>query len=169
MTFLDFPLLVFCSSPEFSSVAAAFRHPPSGDFLSCAFFPFDVFPLLGSHSLPDLPSSGISCLLDVSHVLKAFLHPITPGLISCQSRPWGFSLEDSFPPTEPPALSSTYSLLRLANHQPLPQLSACRSPRMSSASTEFLLFGSTCLAHPTSELFSLSASFIICRLFSPCR
>jgi len=46
------PLLVSCSFLEYSSVAVTFKLSFSGDCLSCAFFPFDVFLLLGSHISP---------------------------------------------------------------------------------------------------------------------
>jgi hypothetical protein len=59
-------------------------------FLPCGFFPFDVFPMMGSHSPQGYPPPGFCSLLSVSHALKVLLRPPPAGLVSCRSRPWGF-------------------------------------------------------------------------------
>jgi hypothetical protein len=59
-------------------------------FLPCGFFPFDVFPVMGSHSSQGYPPPGFCSLLSVSHALKVLLRPPPAGLVSCRSRPWGF-------------------------------------------------------------------------------
>ena len=61
------------------------------------------------------PLSGLRCLLSVSHALKAFLHPHSADLVSCRSRPWGFSLQGPSSLTEQPPLSRSSSLLRFSD------------------------------------------------------
>jgi hypothetical protein len=63
--------------------------------------------------LPGLPASGLRCLLSVSHALKAFIRPRSPGLVSCRSRPWDFALQGRFPLAEPCLFSKVVTLLRL--------------------------------------------------------
>jgi len=65
-------------------------------------------PISGSDQPPD------TCPLNVSHVLRAFFHPVPTGLVSCRSRPWGFTLQGRSPPAEPSILSDVAALLRLA-------------------------------------------------------
>jgi len=81
--------------------------------LSCGFFPFSVFPTSGSHIPRRIPTLRLRCLLSVSHALKAFIRPMSAGLVSCRSRPWGFPFKAS-PPTERAILSDASSLMRLA-------------------------------------------------------
>lgn len=71
--------------------AHALVPPPSlpDDCLPCGFFPFGVFPASGSHSPSKLPTFGVRCPLSVSHTLRALLHPMPAGLVSCRCRPWG--------------------------------------------------------------------------------
>lgn len=43
-----------------------------------------------------LPLLGLRCLLSVLHALEAFLHPRSPGFVSCRSRSWGSLPSGSF-------------------------------------------------------------------------
>jgi len=46
-----------------------------------------------------------TCPPSVSHALRALLHPGPAGLVSCRSRPWGFTLQGRTPLAEPNILS----------------------------------------------------------------
>jgi hypothetical protein len=50
----------------------------------------------GQPLTPEVTSSGLRCLLSVSHALKASIHPLSPGPVSCRSRPWGFPFRVDF-------------------------------------------------------------------------
>lgn len=118
MTSVDDPLLAFRSSPESSSGAVALG-------LSLEQLPPLRFPSPSASSRWRTATCSRghhprdTCLLGVSHALKAFLRPPPAGLISCRSRPWGFSPEGSFTPAEPWALSSLGALLWLLRPSPL--------------------------------------------------
>jgi hypothetical protein len=87
--------LAFRSSPEYhhsGAVAAVPLHQGSVRQLP----PLQSLPL---RRLPDsgqphhsrwIPAIGSRCLPSVSHALKAFIRPLSAGLVSCRSRPWGF-------------------------------------------------------------------------------
>jgi hypothetical protein len=130
------PLLAFRSPPEFGHPEAA--HPkdcPSlqKGCLPCGFFPFDVFPMVGSHVPPRITGPGLSCLHSVSHALEALLHPPSAGLVSCRSRPWGF-------PSGP--ISTRRAVLPFGSHYPLTVgsedppfqgFAPCERPRLSKS------------------------------------
>jgi hypothetical protein len=80
------------------------------------FFPLRRFPDPGQpHTSRGYQTSGLRCLLSVSHALEALIHPRPAGLVSCRSRPWGFTLQGRYPLAEPRALSSTVTLLQLTS------------------------------------------------------
>lgn len=111
------PLSAFRSSPEFHhSGAVAFDtlSGSSSNYLPCGLIPFGVFPTAGSHLIPGVTNPRFRCLHSVSHAPKAFIRPLSPGLISCRSRPWGFSLQGRFPHADRFVLSNVPTLLRLA-------------------------------------------------------
>jgi hypothetical protein len=66
---------------------------------------------VATHSGGDQPPD--TCPLNVSHVLRALLHPVPAGLVSCRSRPWGSTLQGRSPPAEPSILSDVFALLGL--------------------------------------------------------
>jgi hypothetical protein len=88
------PLLAFHSSPEFyhsGAVAADHVSDPVRQLPPLRFRPLRRFPDNGQlHNSRRLPTLGLRCLLSVSHALKAFFRPLSAGLVSCRSRPWGF-------------------------------------------------------------------------------
>jgi hypothetical protein len=53
---LSYPPIAFRSSPESYSSGAAASVYPKGDCLPCGSFPFDVFPSVGSHLVPEVTS-----------------------------------------------------------------------------------------------------------------
>ena len=94
----DHPLIVFHSSPEFDTPEPAFSGVSStSSNLPCGSYPFDVFPVPGSHSSRGYQPSS-TCPLSVSHALRALLHPVPAGLVSCRYRPWGSTLQGSSHP-----------------------------------------------------------------------
>jgi len=98
-SFSSYPLLAFRPPPEFCpsrSRPSERRSSLLKGCLPCGFFPFDVFPMVGSHVPPRSTSPGLSCLLSVSHALEALLRPPSAGLVSCRSRPWGSPFRADF-------------------------------------------------------------------------
>jgi len=65
-------------------------------------------------TLPEGYQPPGTCPLSVSHALRAFLRPGPAGLVSCRSRPWGFTLQGRSPPAEPFVLSDDLALMGLA-------------------------------------------------------
>jgi hypothetical protein len=86
----------------------------SCDCLPCGFLPFDVFPVPGSHPSPEATNLRIRALSTFLTFSGLFFHPVPAGLVSCRSRPWGFTLQGRSPPAEPSILSDVAALLRLA-------------------------------------------------------
>jgi hypothetical protein len=126
------PLVAFRSPPEcrssgsrrereHASVSAkptaslAVFAPSASSWSWAATFPGDTTP-------------GFRCLLSVSHALEAFIRPAPAGLVSCRSRPWGFTLQGRFPLAEPCLLSKADALLRLIRRSPLQGLDPCGCP-----------------------------------------
>lgn len=81
------------------------RLPPLRFLSPPAFSRSWVATCTGRYQLP------ATCLLSVSHALKAFFHPRPASLVSCWSRPWGFSLQGRSPLAEPYILSDAVALL----------------------------------------------------------
>jgi hypothetical protein len=48
--------------------------------------------------IPRITNPRVPCPLSVSHALRALLHPVPAGLVSCRSRPWGSTLQGSSHP-----------------------------------------------------------------------
>jgi len=100
LTSLGFPLLAFRSSPEsHHSVAVAagtFIRPYTQQLPPVRSLPLRRLSNSGQPLTPGLTNPGLRCLLSVSHALKASIRPLSPGLISCRSRPWGSPFRADF-------------------------------------------------------------------------
>jgi hypothetical protein len=64
------------------------------------FLPLRRLPDRAQPLTPRLASPGLRCPLSVSHALRAFLQPLSAGLVSCRSHPWGFAPRGPFPSAE---------------------------------------------------------------------
>jgi hypothetical protein len=105
--------------PLLSRVLQLWRHrccPPFGSpyrLPSLRFIPLRRFPEYGQPLYSrGYHTTGLRCLLSVSHALEAFIRPHPAGLISCRSRPWGSTLQGRYPLAEPFTLSSALALLQ---------------------------------------------------------
>jgi len=105
LSLLSRVLRLWCRRPGLPLQATASHAVPSPSTFSCPW---------AATYLPGLPTSGLRCLLSVSHALKAFIRPRAAGLVSCRSRPWGSALQGRFPLAELCLLSKVIALLRLA-------------------------------------------------------
>jgi hypothetical protein len=153
------PLLAFRSSPESCHSGAApagQANDPVRKLPSLRFLPLRRFPDNGQLPNPRrLPTLGLRCLLSVSHALKAFFQPLSAGLVSCRSRPWGFPFRVFLTPG---AIHSLELLSPLVVHSPPGLCFRCLEPRplgFRSVSFETTLFEATLRsARPTSGFSS---------------
>lgn len=86
---------------------------PGCNCLPCGFFPFDVFPVPGSHSLRRRPTAGYVPSQRFSRS-QGLPPPSTCRPCFMPVPPVGFPLQGRSPPAEPFTLSSAVALLRLA-------------------------------------------------------
>jgi hypothetical protein len=115
----DHPLVAFRSSPESVTPEPALPGVSSGsNNLPCGFLPLRRFPGTRQPLVPRIPTLEYPCPLSVSHALRALLHPVPAGLVSCRSRPWGYTLQGSSHPRS-----------RTPSRTPLPSC-GCPSPFM---------------------------------------
>lgn len=91
------------------------RFDPTDDYLPCGFFPFDVFPVPGSHQSRRLPTPGYVPSQRFSRS-QGLTPPSTCRPCFMPVPPLGFTLQGRDPPAELYALSDAHALMRLANH-----------------------------------------------------
>jgi hypothetical protein len=114
LLFQDDPLLTFRSPSEYGCTDAAAGQIALPATASLAVFSPSTFSRCRAAThLRKRPTSGY-VPSQRFHVLRAFFHPVPAGLVSCRSRPWGFTLQGRSPPAEPSILSDVAALLRLA-------------------------------------------------------
>jgi hypothetical protein len=93
------PLVVFRSSPESVTPEPALgrvsSEPPATSPAVCSPSTSSRYQA-ATH--PEVTNPRVPCPLSVSHALRALLHPVPAGLISCRSRPWGSTLQGSSHP-----------------------------------------------------------------------
>jgi hypothetical protein len=91
------------------SLAAAAFPALLGPFRQLPLWRFLPLRRLLDRAQPRTPGFAfprLGCPLSVSHALRAFLQPLSAGLVSCRSHPWGFSPRGPFPSAELPGLSA---------------------------------------------------------------
>jgi hypothetical protein len=93
------PLPAFRSSPEYGSHPSRLRQSLTSTSSASLAVPS---PSTSSrHQAATHPGGNQppgTCPLSVSHALRALLHPVPAGLVSCRSRPWGSTLQGSSHP-----------------------------------------------------------------------
>jgi hypothetical protein len=85
------------------SLAAAAFPALLGPFRQLPLWRFLPLRRLLDRAQPRTPGFAfprLGCPLSVSHALRAFLQPLSAGLVSCRSHPWGFSPRGPFPSAE---------------------------------------------------------------------
>jgi hypothetical protein len=75
-------------------------------------FPSSVSPLGAAAFRSGLPHPT-TCAFGFSRPLDAFIRPEPAGLVSCQIRSWGFTLQSFAPPAQPFAVSGASALMSL--------------------------------------------------------